>query len=100
FFLHKRPKMKLCRHIFVIGINLLNNVEEKDMNAYNAHPHFIDLQHWGKFERLVLQVLEQFKLRLDEFALKTFSKIAWRWRHSKLNVSGVKVIQLTVDDLV
>lgn len=70
------------------------------MPSYGSHPHFIDLHHWGKFERLVLQVLEQFRLRLDEFAVKTFSKIAWRWRHSKLNVSGVKVIQLTEDDLV
>lgn len=62
--------------------------------------HIIDLHHWGKFETVVLEVLEQFKLRLDEFALKIFSKIAWRWRHSKLNVSGRKVIQLSEDDLV
>lgn len=67
------------------------------MNAYNPSLFSFSLD---SFEQILSKVLTSFKLTLDTLTLKTFSKIAKRWRHSKLKLYGMKVIKLNEEDLI
>jgi uncharacterized membrane protein len=68
------------------------------MNGYDAH--VMKFGWTNTFEHILFHGLQAFRLTLDSISLKTFSKIAWRWRHSKLKRYGMKVIKINEEDLV
>lgn len=69
------------------------------MNA-TTNMQMLSFNFGNTFETILLKVLDGFKLTLDKISLKAFSKIAWRWRHSKLMRYGIQVIRLREEDLV